>query len=72
MNGSHNKDTWAVYKQMHGIQCRRLSVYEIIGNLNYLHMDNEGSEGGRKKKSNYNERYETKMNDRKLMAWRSR
>ena len=53
MNGSHNKETWTVYKQMNRIQCRRLAeLYEMIGNLNYLCMDNGGSEGGRKRKSN--------------------
>ena len=32
MNGSHNKDAWTVYKQMNGIQCRRLAeMYEMIG-----------------------------------------
>ena len=32
INGSYNKDTWTVYKQVNGIQCRRLAeMYEKIG-----------------------------------------
>ena len=52
MNGSHNKDTRTVYKQMNGIQCRGLAeMYEMIGNLNFLRMDNGRSERGKKRKS---------------------